>query len=83
MKHALFWIVFVALLVLHHDWWYWDDATLVFGFLPVGLLYHALISLAAGGLWAWAVFGVWPEIFEATPEEIAAGSSAQEGEGRS
>jgi len=47
----------------------------------VGLWYHVLISLAAGGLWAWAVFGVWPEIFEATPDEIAAGTNIQEREG--
>ncbi len=63
MKRTLFWIALIGLILLHHDWWYWDDATLVFGFLPVGLAYHVGISLAAGGLWAWAVFFAWPELF--------------------
>ena len=68
MKHKLFWAAFAALVILHHDWWLWDDGRLLFGFLPVGLGYHALISLAAGGLWAWAVLGVWPERFEHVSE---------------
>ena len=41
-------VVFVALLILHHDWWFWTDGRLVFGFLPIGLAYHMLISIAAG-----------------------------------
>ena len=59
----LFWIVFAALVILHHDWWFWTDDRLAFGFVPVGLGYHMLVSLAAAALWGWAVFGVWPEIF--------------------
>jgi hypothetical protein len=66
MKRTYFWILFVLLIIAHHDWWFWNDGRLTFGFLPVGLGYHALISLAAAGLWAWAVFRVWPEIFEET-----------------
>jgi hypothetical protein len=64
VKRRLFWIVFVALVVLHHDWWFWDDGRLLFGWMPVGLAYQAMISLAAVGLWAWAVFGVWSEVFQ-------------------
>ena len=74
MKHKLFWCVFVVLAILHHDWWFWNDQTLVFGFLPIGLAYHMLVSLAAGGLWAWAVFGVWPGLFSETPSETQASS---------
>ena len=65
MKHTVFWLALLALFVVHHDWWFRDDSRLVFGFLPVGLAYQAGISLAAAGLWAWAVFGVWPELFDA------------------
>ena len=36
----------ILLVVLHQDFWFWDDATLVFGFLPVGLAYHAGFSVA-------------------------------------
>ena len=70
MKKKLFWIALVVLMVLHHDWWLWSDGTLLFGFLPVGLAYHAGISLAAGVLWAVAVFYAMPEVFEADPEEV-------------
>ena len=69
MKKRLFWTALVVLMVLHHDWWLWSDGTLLFGFLPVGLAYHAGISLAAGILWAVAVFYAMPEVFEADPEE--------------
>lgn len=73
MKRILFWLALVVLLVLHHDWWFWDDGRLIFGFLPVGLGYQALISLAAAGLWAVAVFRVWPELFRDDIDEEAAG----------
>ena len=76
MTRTLFAIAFVALLVLHHDWWFWDDTSLVFGFLPIGLAYHAAVSLAAAGLWAWAVFVAWPEIFR-EPAEAKADSSSE------
>ena len=63
MKRNLFWIALLALVILHHDWWFWDDGRLLFGFLPIGLGYHALISLAAAGLWAWAAFDALSEYF--------------------
>ncbi len=51
----------VLLALLHQDFWWWDDSdTLVFGFVPVGLAYHAILSLAAALLWALAVKFCWP-----------------------
>ncbi|MFQ5430257.1 MAG: DUF3311 domain-containing protein [Phycisphaerae bacterium] len=51
----------LLLIILHQDFWWWDDSdTLVFGFLPIGLAYHAAISIAAAGLWAMAVRYCWP-----------------------
>ena len=44
---CLFGALVVLLLVLHQDNWLWNDGTLVFGFMPIGLLYHAGISMAA------------------------------------
>jgi len=73
MKRILFWVAFVVLLVLHHDWWFWNDGRLIFGFLPVGLGYQAMISLAAAGLWAVAVFQVWPDLFRDDIDKEAAG----------
>lgn len=64
MRRTLFWIALVGLIVLHHDWWFWNDGRLVWGFVPVGLAYHAFISLAAAALWAWTVYRGWPELFE-------------------
>jgi hypothetical protein len=54
------WILFVLLMVLHHDWWLWSDGRLVFGFLPIGLGYHMLVSVAAAALWGWAAWNAWP-----------------------
>ncbi len=63
MKRIVFWTALAVLMILHHDWWFWDDGRLLFGFLPIGLGYHVLISLAAGGLWAWAAFDALSEYF--------------------
>ena len=39
-NRTLMWILFAALVVLHHDWWFWNNGTLLFGFLPIGLGYQ-------------------------------------------
>ncbi len=49
-----------ALSVLHHDSWLWDDPTLLFGFLPVGMAYHIAYTLAAAVLWYLASQFAWP-----------------------
>lgn len=55
-------ILIIALIVLHQDFWWWDDIEpLVFGFLPIGLAYHAMISIAAAIVWALAVRYCWPK----------------------
>ena len=76
MKNKWIWIVFVVLFFLHQDVWYWDDRTLVFGFLPIGLAYHALFSIAAALLWAAALKWAWPSEIEAWAEEPADGNEA-------
>lgn len=50
----------VCLMVLHQDFWWWDDATTLFGFLPVGLLWHAALSVTAGAVGLIAVTHSWP-----------------------
>lgn len=60
----LIWFLVAALFVLHQDFWWWDNATLVMGFMPIGLLYHAAFSLAAGLLWLLANKLAWPEHVE-------------------
>lgn len=73
-KKALVYTALVALALLHQDFWFWDDPTLVFGFIPVGLAYHALYSVLAGLLWYLALTYDWPsdvEAFAQTPREEA------------
>ena len=62
-------ILGVALFFLHQDFWNWTDRHLVFGFLPVGLAYHALFTIAAALLWAYAIRIAWPKDLEAWAEE--------------
>ncbi len=61
MIKKAFYLALAGLIVLHHDAWLWHDGSLVLGFLPAGLAYHAGFSLATAGLWALAVRYVWPE----------------------
>lgn len=69
--------LFVILLVLHQDFWAWDDPTLVLGFMPIGLFYHAVFALAAAGLGVLAIKFMWPASVDADeasggPEEKGA-----------
>ena len=63
------WLSAAALFVLHQDFWWWDNRTLVFGFLPVSLLYHAVFSIVAGLIWALASKYAWPADIEAWASE--------------
>ena len=65
---TIIWLLAIALFALHQDVWFWSDGTLVFGFMPVGLLYHASYSLVAAALWAGAVKFAWPRGLEAWAE---------------
>ena len=58
------WGAVVALAVLHQDFWFWGDRTLVLGFIPIGLAYHAAISALAGVAWALVVKFAWPAELE-------------------
>ena len=62
----------VVLAILHQDFWWWDDQTLVLGFMPIGLAYHAVYSIMAAALWAGAVKFAWPEHAEQMAEDDAA-----------
>ena len=63
-RYALVALV-VAFLVLQQDFWWWKDpAPLVFGFLPIGLAYHAGYSIGAALLMALLVKLVWPRHLE-------------------
>jgi hypothetical protein len=58
-----------VLFVLHHDFWWWNDASVVLGFVPIGLAWHSLFSLLSAGLWVLALKYAWPADVEAWAEE--------------
>ncbi len=56
--------LWLAMIALRQDFWWWKDATLVFGSLPIGLAsqvgYSILAALVMGSLVRWD----WPEELE-------------------
>ena len=55
----------VLLYVLHQDFWFWREARpLVFGFLPIGLFYHAVFTLASSAALWLLVKCAWPSHLE-------------------
>ena len=63
MKYFI-WFLVILLLALHQDVWFWNDNSLVFGFVPVTLVYHMGISMAAGFTWYLATVFAWPDELE-------------------
>ncbi len=68
-KGRFVWVGIAVLAVLHYDFWFWSDTSLLFGFMPIGLFYQALISVSAGILWALAVKHAWPDHVEEWADE--------------
>ena len=63
-KRARF-LAVVVLYVLHQDFWFWRTAQpLVFGFLPIGLAYHACYSVVSALLMWLLVRHAWPAELE-------------------
>ena len=58
-------LVTAALYSLHQDFWFWREARpLVFGFLPIGLFYHAAYTIATSALMWALVRWHWPAHLE-------------------
>ena len=72
MKRALLVIMVGALYVLHQDFWFWRTANpLVFGFIPIGLFYHACYTLVTA-------FALWLLVTHAWPSELEEGVGDRE-----
>ena len=71
MKHVVWGILF-GLVLLHQSGIAADDTALVFGFLPIGLLFHAGISIGAAITWLLATKSAWPQGLEPSPAASAA-----------
>jgi hypothetical protein len=65
MKRWLLVLAVVVLYVLHQDIWFWRTARpLVFGFVPIGLAYHAAFSVACAIVLGLLVTYAWPSHLE-------------------
>ncbi len=54
------WICVGLLLVMHQDYWQWDNATLDFGFMPRTMTYQIVLSITAAVVWLLATHFCWP-----------------------
>jgi len=64
-KTCLLTLLVLAVYALHQDSWNWTKAEpLVFGFLPVGLAYHAGYSILCAIAMAVLVKFAWPKHLE-------------------
>jgi len=72
------WMMVILLIVLHQDNWLWDNPTLVFGFLPITLLYHMGISIGATITWYLATRFAWPASSPA-PMDPQSGPTTRQG----
>jgi len=70
MKRFLLLLAVVVVYVLHQDFWFWRSARpLVFGFMPIGLFYHAAFSVLAALLMWLLVKFAWPSHLEREVEQ--------------
>ena len=73
MKRVLLAVAVVALYVLHQDFWFWNTpyflGVIPFGFIPIGLFYHACFSVAASLLMWMLVRYAWPSHLEQEIEQ--------------
>ena len=66
LKPWLLVLLVVGVYLLHQDFWNWNRIEPVFfGFVPVGLGYHAIYSMVAAGLMWLLVRLAWPAELEA------------------
>ncbi len=68
-KKTIIYGAIVVLAIVHKDFWFWHNNYLLWDFFPIGLAYHAGISICASLLWAAAVFYAWPDDIEEFSEE--------------
>ena len=64
--------------LLHQDFWFWRSARpLVFGFLPIGLFYHAAYTAAISALMWFMVRRHWPSHLEEASERAGGSGGAK------
>ena len=73
-SRVLLTLAIIGLYALHQDVWFWRDARpLVFGFLPIGLAWHAAYCVAVAVL-MWTLTRVaWPSHLESAAPDTTRG----------
>jgi len=67
---AILTLIFLLVLFLRHDYWNWDTpGYLLFGFLPVGLWWQALVTILASIMMWLMVNLAWPSHLEESHPE--------------
>ena len=63
-------VIVVVFYALHQDVWFWREARpLVFGFLPIGLFYHAVYTVGCALLLCLLVKTTWPGHLDSSSHE--------------
>jgi uncharacterized protein DUF3311 len=71
MKRSLLVVIVITLYILHQDFWFWRTAKpLVFGFIPIGLFYHACFTVAASLVMWVLVKQAWPSHLEQEMKDL-------------
>ena len=70
------WLMVILLIIIHQDNWNWNNDRLILGFMPIGLLYHACISVAASITWLLATKFAWPIELDADSDSVEQGAGA-------
>ena len=60
MRAVVLTLSVILLYLLHQDFWFWRDGTLVFGAVPIGLFYHAVYTVATSLALILLVRLLWP-----------------------
>jgi hypothetical protein len=82
-KPKLILAFFVLLFVLHQDFWWRSDPSLVFGILPVSLAYHVVWTLLIAAGWFLVTKFCWPhELDEPGPRPPPVADQSATGDGR-
>jgi hypothetical protein len=70
MKKFLLFLLIALVYAAHQDIWNWHKADpMIFGFLPIGLAYHAGYAIACAVLMAILVRFAWPKHLETDKTE--------------
>jgi len=78
MRPAVSVLLIGALYALHQDVWFWREARpLVFGFLPIGLFYHAAFTAGCALVLWLLVTTAWPEHLEPMTPELKLGMAPE------